>query len=536
MRSAGEKNQSLLQTIGGGTMRKTVFLTLFLLIAGCLYGNGLEFQSPSFNYTQYRITFQFEVKKEKILFQELLLNDKKFDYFFVLSKGKQVDLSKPLDTGMYDFFLDYAWKSSTKYRATLHYRLENSEEAKNEEKKGTSPKNGGIPSGKEGFYRAFKAEEPIGLERKGEIAYLTFTVPKQEFENENLLIFEGDSPIESQILEVMESIPPQKATENHPVTWTYKLAFPLDMSPSEKKVILVLRGESEILATSGININGDGLGKTVENRRISLEFHPKSGQINVIECIKEGVRLHNKDAGVIHWNPGCFIPGIAWDHSFNWNPPPSFEERIGNLLYTNSRRGPLQKIKDVILEVRYSLSKNSPYFISETMMSVEKDLAVIAMRNDEMVLHKELFDSLIYKDKNNLVTQMSLKEKEGYPDGLVHVAPDDVPWAGLLNTRLNYGFFSLRIEYTNNNLKTPGTWLNRPGTYFYAPSEGKYVYWVRPLLYTWSNYTTRNLLTYLPEGSIFYEKNAYILLPLTEDFPTQLDNLLEKLKNPIRIY
>jgi hypothetical protein len=170
------------------------------------------------------------------------------------------------------------------------------------------------------------------------------------------------------------------------------------------------------------------------------------------------------------------------------------------------------------------------------MMSVKKGLAVIAMRNDEMVLHNELFDSLIYKNKNNLVTQMSLTEKEGYPDGLVHVAPDDVPWVGLLNTQLNYGFFSLRIDYANSNFKSSGNWLNKPGTYFYAPSGGKYVYWVRPLLYTWSNYTTRNLLTYLPEGSTFYEKNAYILLLLTEDFPTKLDNLLKKLKNPIRIY
>lgn len=131
---------------------------------------------------------------------------------------------------------------------------------------------------------------------------------------------------------------------------------------------------------------------------------------------------------------------------------------------------------------------------------------------------------------------MPLQEKEGYPDGLVHVAPDDVTWAGLVNSQKKYGFFSLRIEYANSNLRAPGNWLNKPGTYFYAPSDGKYVYWVRPLLYTWSDFTTRNLLTLVPEGSTFYEKNAYILLPLDEDFPNKLDTLLKKLKNPIRIY
>jgi len=107
---------------------------------------------------------------------------------------------------------------------------------------------------------------------------------------------------------------------------------------------------------------------------------------------------------------------------------------------------------------------------------------------------------------------------------------------GLLNTKRKYGFFSLRINYVNSNLNASGNWLNKPGTYFYAPSNGKYVYWVRPLLYTWANYTTRNLLTFVPEGSSFYEKNAYILLPLKEGFEDNLNTLLKKLKHPVRIF
>ena len=517
-------------------MRKTVLAILFMLISGWLWGNGLEFQSPSFKYPYYRISFQFEVKKDKASFQGIEMNDEKFDNFVVFSGGKRVDVSKPLEIGIYDVFLDYAWKNDTKYRVSLSYSPENSEEIKEEVRKDASPKKGGIPAGKAGFYRAFRVEETIGLERTGEIAQITFAAPKHELENENLLVLEGDSVKEFQILGIMESIPPQKAAQNHPVTWTCNLAVPLDMSPFEKKVILVLQGESETPATLGFVMEGEGLGKTVKNKRISLEFHPKSGQINTIDYIKEGILLHNKDAGVIHWNPGCFIPGIAWDHSFNWNPPPSFEERVGKFLYVNSRRGPLQKIKEVNLEIRYTLSLDSPYFISETMMRFQNGLGVIAVRNDEMVLHKDLFDSFIYRNKKNSLIQMPLQEKAGHPDGFVHVAPDDVSWVGLLNSEKNYGFFSLRIDYFNSCLRPSGNWLNKPGTYFYAPEDGKYVYWVRPLLYTWSDYTTRNLLTFIPEGSTFYEKNAYILIPLTEDFPDVLDTLLDKLKNPIRVY
>jgi hypothetical protein len=518
-------------------MRKTAFIAFLLFLPVWLFGNGLEFQSPSFSSPFYRISFQLEVKKEKIMLQEIQLNDQKFENFSVFSGRKRVeDFSKPLETGTYDIFLDYAWKSNEKYRVSLLYHPENSEETREEVKKGTSPKTGGIPSGKEGFYRVFRAEETIGLERTSEIVCLTLTAPKEELMNESLLIFEGDSPLEYQILGIMESVPAQNVAQKHPPTWTFNLAVPLDMSPLEKKIIVCLRGESEAPEKLGFVIEGEGPGKTVKNKRISLEFHPQSGQVNVIEYLKEGIRLHNKEAGVIHWNPGCYIPGVAWDHSFNWNPPPSFEERIGNLLYVNSRRGPFQKIKDIVLEVRYTLGLDSPYFISETMLSVKNNLGVIAIRNDEMVLHKDLFDSLVYRDKKNSIIQMPLQEKEGYPDGLVHVAPDDIAWAGLVNSRQNYGFFSLRIEYANSNLRAAGNWLNKPGTYFYAPSDGKYVYWVRPLLYTWSDFTTRNLLTFVPEGSTFYEKNAYILLPLDEDFPNKLDTLLKKLKDPIRIY
>jgi hypothetical protein len=196
----------------------------------------------------------------------------------------------------------------------------------------------------------------------------------------------------------------------------------------------------------------------------------------------------------------------------------------------------MQSIKDITLEVKYLLEANSPYFISETKMTVHKDLGVIAVRNDEMVLDKKLFDFLAYKNKKNEVIQMPLKERPLRPDGLVHVASEDADWVGLLNAEQKYGFFSLRIKSANSNLNSSGDWLNKPGTYFYAPSDGKYVYWVRPLLYTWSEYPTRNLLTFVPEGSFFYEKNAYILLSLTKDFPNTLDTLLKNLKNPVRIY
>jgi hypothetical protein len=299
-------------------------------------------------------------------------------------------------------------------------------------------------------------------------------------------------------------------------------------------MLLLLKGEGKS-EKAGLAISGEGWNKTVKSSSLSLEFHPQNGQINIIENTEHGIKLFN-EAGVIHWNPGVFIPGIAWDHSFNWNPPPSFDETAGEYLYINTRRGPLQKIKDVNLEVKYTLGADWPYFVSETMLTFRKDLGVIAIRNDEMVLFNGLFDSLVYKNKTGKIIQMPLQEKRDFPDGLVHVAPDDLEWEGLVNSERKFGFFSLRIDYVNASPGISGNWLNKPGTYFYAPSSGKYVYWVRPLLYTWSEFTTRALLTFVPEGSVFYEKNAYIIIPLNGEYSETLDRLLEKLKNPVRVY
>jgi hypothetical protein len=515
-------------------MKKAVLFILLFLVPICMHGGDEQFQIPSFDIPYYRIATPLDLNQDGCSIQEIRVNGYKWNSFFAFLDGKNIDLSKPLAKGSYTIEVDYAWSNNKKYQILIFYRNEESKEMKKIEIQLQAPNKGGVPAKSEGFYRVYRAQELAGIEREKEICTAILTVAKQNFENQGFILMEGKTRIPYQILGVQESVPPERSAADHPITLTYKIAFPLDMSPHQKKLLLLIKGNKKS-EKPGFDIAGKGMGKMVNNGPLSLEFHPKNGQINVIENVKQGIKLFN-EVGVIHWNPGVHIPGIAWDHSFNWNPPPSFDEAAGKYLYINTRRGPLQKIKDVNLEVRYILGTDWPYFISETMMTFKKDLGVSAIRNDEMVLYKELFDSLIYKDRIGEIIKMPLQEKRDFPDGMVHVAPDDLEWVGLVSSKKNYGFFSLRIDYSNTSLAKSGNWLNKPGTYFYAPSGGKYVYWVRPLVYTWSEVTTRNLLTYVPEGSVFYEKNAYIILSLKGEYSEILDRLLKKLKNPVRVY
>jgi len=497
----------------------------------------LEFGAPTFDSPSYSIRGQFGVQDTRMRFKSLSLNGVKPEYFQIMKDGKQADLTKALMPGLYEILVPFAWQAKKPYKIVVVYQRGESGKDQTMDWAGTAPEQGGIPGpGAEGFFRAYKVEETTGIPRHAEIVYLTLVAPKSEIEKADFCFFDGSRSVPYQIIEAKESVPPESQAKTHPVTLTYKIALPLDAEPYQKKILLALKGGGGASAEKGFVTSGEGFGKTVKSSRLSLEFHPKSGQINTIEYLKEGIKLHNEKAGVIHWNPDVFIPGIAWDHSFDWNPPSSLAEKDGEFVYLNARKGPMPRIKDVNLEVKYTLEKDAPYFISETLLTVEKDLGVVALRNDEMVFYKRLFDTLIYKDKKAGVVQQPLLDAPGLPFGLVHIAPADVEWVGLVNTLNRYGFFSLRIKEASANLEAAGDFFNKAGTYFYAPSDGEYVYWVRPYLYTWGDYETSNLLTFLPKGSFFYEKNAYILLPMNEKTPAALDELAKKLKNPLRVF
>jgi|GEM_PF-587755 len=496
----------------------------------------LTFGAPTYASPYFEIHAPFGVESVRPLFKSATLNGAVTASFLLLKDGKFVDLAKTLASGDYDLVLNFAWKSKTAYKFTAVLQQDGGKDL-TLEWAGTSPDQGGIPEGcEEGFYRAYNIEETAGLERKAEIVTLTVTKPKSDVEIQNFRIYDGAAQVPYQLIEAKDSVPPENQAKAYPVTVTYKLALPLDAAAHQRKVLLVLKGEGGRPAEGTFAVSGDGLGKTVSSSRVALDFHPQSGQINTIEYLKEGLKLHNEKAGVIHWNPDVLIPGVDWDHSYDWNPPASFAEKNGPFLYLNARKGPMPRVKDVSLEVKYTLAKDAPYFIVETLMTVGRDMGVIALRNDEMVFYKRLFDTLIYKDRQDGVVQRPLIELPAFPYGLAHIAPEELEWVGLVNTFNRYGFFGIRLQATAASLGAAGDFAHRPGTYFYAPSDGEYVYWVRPYLYTWGEFLTSNHLTFLPQGSFFYEKNAYILLPMNDKTPAVLDDLAKRLKSPLRVF
>ena len=513
-------------------MRKVACLVLLALLTALPASGQVAFVGPTIDAAHFGLIVTLNVPPGNPQFKGLNLNGQPVAKFQAFRNGEAVDLAKPLSAGPTDFVLDYAWSGARKYTATLLFELKG--KARRKEFAAVSP-SGGIPAGcEEGFSRVYVVQEEAGLARAGELAYLTLTAPRADVETAGFRIFDGQTELSYQVIDRRESLPPESQAKTHPPTLTYKLAVALDAGAWEKKLVAVFKGTPRA-AAADIALSGEGLGRAIRSDKLALGLHPQSGQLNTFEDLTTGVKLYNK-AGVIHWNPDVFIPGLAWDHSFDWNPPAVAEEKNGPLVYLNARRGPMPRVKDVNLEVRYAVPAGAPYLLCETRLTFEKDLGVIAVRNDEMVLYRELFDALLYRDKNGALVKLPLQELPGRPFGLVHIAPDDIPWVGLINSKEGYGFFSLRLAAASSDLGVAGDFHHKAGTYFYAPSDGEYVYWVRPLLYTWAEYATNNFLTFIPRGSFCYEKNAYLVLKLDDGTPEALDTLRRRLSNPLRVF
>ncbi|OHB79842.1 MAG: hypothetical protein A2W31_18630 [Planctomycetes bacterium RBG_16_64_10] len=512
-------------------MKKIILAAALVSVTAASWAANLEFVEPDFDNPYYQIVVPFDVSAANTLIKSVQVNGRAWPQVYIVRDKKHVEDGKPLEPGRYAVHIDYAWKGGQHYAVTLVHAESTSGV------EGQAPDGRGIAAGEEGHYRVLRLQEPVGLARERDIHCFTFAVPKDVFADGAFLLLSGSTPIEYQVLDAQECVPPEQVAADHPVTVTYKIAFPIDLPAHGKAMLVLVQGQKAAAGSPAFNcqVSGQGAGKTVAGDRVTVEFHPQSGQIHAISYPREGIKLVNP-IGVMHWNPDIYIPGITWDHSFDWKAPPNYQELIGPHLYVNSRRGPLETIKQVTLDVKYTLTKEAPYVLSETLLQVNQDLGVVALRNDEMLVDRALFDSLIYKDAQGQIVQMPLQERPEFPDGSVHATADNVPWVGMLNTKQKYGFFSLRIDCLNSNLAGPGDSLNKAGTYFYAPSSGNYAYWVRPLVYTWAEYSTRKLLTHVRAGSLFYEKNAYVALPLEDGYAGQLDRLLLKLKNPVRIY
>ena len=445
-------------------MKRSALAILVVVLPAAAFAADVRFTAPTWEAPRYEIRLPLEVAATPLTLREVLLDGAAFGPFRVFRAGKLVDISKPLEKGAYEIVLDHAWSSGKRYSFSVVTHGPDPAKLDKRALAALSPVAGGVPSGsRRGILsrrqgRGDRRHRPHGRGRRARHHGREGRPPRPE-----LRLFDGaeGAPLRGPGVQRIGSC--RERGQDESALGDGQDRLPAERGPEGAEAPPRPQGEVRGRAPGGIGLTGENLGKTLTTPHLVLAFHPKSGQILTIDAPDAGIKLCNK-AGVIHWNPDVFVPGVAWDHSFDWNPPAIVRGEGGRLRLLNARSGPMPRVKDVIARGPLSRRRRpSLVHLRDDDGRRRRTSASIAVRNDEMVLYKELFDSFMYRDPNGEVVTGPLAEMPETPFGLAHIAPPDLAWVGLVNTREKFGFFSLRLAAAASNLGLGGDFPSRPG-------------------------------------------------------------------------
>lgn len=268
----------------------------------------------------------------------------------------------------------------------------------------------------------------------------------------------------------------------------------------------------------GLTVSGTNPSWTVENGRMTVQFHGKksgadeysnhdSGQIAAVTLKDNPGAPLAPQTGVMHWNPGVYVPSRGWMHSFQWDPPKESVIEEGPLFVEIRRSGIFPGIPEIELSVTYRIFADRTFIESGTVMEVKDDIGVVALRNNQLVFDSGTFSHVAWKDKGTTV----YKKMSGYQPvnshGDILRLSDDLDFIAFLDPAKNIGAASVNLAYTNTGPS------GRPPVLFdnatYVTNGGHSLqYFFRPLVYFHIGWDRKQLIT-VPKGSIYSERNLY---------------------------
>jgi len=205
---------------------------------------------------------------------------------------------------------------------------------------------------------------------------------------------------------------------------------------------------------------------------------------------------------------------------------PSSKHKVEQGLYavTKLRSGTTDSVPEIFVEGEYTFLANRPYFIFESNMTLEKEISLKLLRNDEMTMDS-LFTHVAYQKPNGTLARLKLYTTE--LDSLdSEPIPDDTGFVAFYNTDYGYGLASIRLEYDNTNSEGSTSPLyNHHTKISTASNNGRY----------WNRVLIDSAIT-VPKGSKYHEKNAYLVFKVGQEIPEeQILYHAERLWNPLTV-
>ncbi|MBN1290836.1 MAG: hypothetical protein JXB48_03275 [Candidatus Latescibacteria bacterium] len=279
-----------------------------------------------------------------------------------------------------------------------------------------------------------------------------------------------------------------------------------------------------------LKVSGTKPSWTIENSKIALKLHGRnpaygastnkdSGQISSVIIKAKPNAPIAPGTGVIHWNPGIFVPARGWMHSFAWDPPEQCDIETGPLYVNVTRSGIFPDIPEVHLSINYRIFTGRNYVESGTVMRVNDNIGVVALRNNQLVFDAGTFTHIAWGRSESHEFKNLDVYKQVNTHGDILRLRDDLDYITFVNPSKGIGTASVKIDYSNVG---PG---GAPPTLFdnatYVSNGGHdLMYFFRPLVYFHIDWDRKQLVT-VPKGSVYSERNLYVFYESQEAQPIQ---------------
>ena len=299
---------------------------------------------------------------------------------------------------------------------------------------------------------------------------------------------------------------------------TYTCLFPISIGANETKEFEVIPGggtlHEEQLKTDGIRQN-----LKIENSYFiadltDIKATPEnglgSGQLAGLVLKHFKNQLLQRSHINMHWAPNFQKEGFDYKTFGHIIEPDSLVIKKGHYFTSIYKSGFVDGYNEIRVTGEYQFYAGLPYFIFSSEIKMDKDIELMLLRNDEMTMDS-LFTHVMYLHPDGEMNTIALYEGNNIEKLAEDPIRDDATWVCFYNEALNYGFGSIRLEYDNTNIQGQASPLYKEHTKI-SPSANNGRYWNRRLIHDHS--------TLIPEGSKYYEKNAYLVFNANPEDPS----------------
>ncbi|MBD3383417.1 hypothetical protein GF407_00700 [candidate division KSB1 bacterium] len=280
---------------------------------------------------------------------------------------------------------------------------------------------------------------------------------------------------------------------------------------------------------------GDALSMQVENQyyKASLGQLPDhdgvkgnlSGQLSEL-LIKSGFdQKLFRTKNLMHWAPNAKrCTERRYKTLGHWNPPDNAALETGPYCIQTTRQGALTGYPEIVISAGYEFLACKPYFLFFSVMDIQQGLCLQRLRNDEMTMDS-LFTHVAFMRQNGRERNMLFTER--YRELQEEPISNEAPWLAFYHSEKGYGFGVIRLHYSVLDQYGQTSPLAFPHTRISdGAGGGKY----------WNRYLICDVNTFVPAGSRYMEKNAYLTFTVDREDPLKMmRHYARVLRNPVRV-